>query len=249
MVYRDIYDNFKSCDGCQRSAAVPHYKTDLHLPITTLFDVFSIDFAELFPRTSSGNGFSLVAVEHLTGWPIASATKNAMANVVRRFMEMEVVNPFGPPRVVISENGCCFTAEVLASYMRDIVFISENGCCFTAEVLASYMRETGTTWKTILAYAPMSNGRAERMVGTLKKAVLKKTLFSHMEWDVALSQVVAGYRRRRLADGSSPFELIMAYRPVLCQQMQSHHYTYRLEYGCGQNGSAVTSGSPTTRYR
>ena len=191
MVYRDIYDYVKSCDGCQRSAAVPHYKTDLHVPITTLFDIFSIDFAGPFPRTSSGNRFALVAVEHLTGWTIARATKNATASDVRRFMEMEVVNLFGPPRVVISDNAGSFTAEVLASYMREI----------------------GTMWKTVLDYAPMSNGRAKRMVGTLKKAVLKTTLSSHMEWDVALSQVVAGYRRRRLADRSSPFELMYGVPP------------------------------------
>ena len=118
MVYRDIYDYVKSCDGCQRRAAVPHYKTDLHLPITTLFDVFSIDFAGHFPRTSSGNRFTRVAVEHLTGWPIARATKNATRSVVRRIMEMEVVNPFGFLRVVISDNAGFFKAEVLASYER-----------------------------------------------------------------------------------------------------------------------------------
>ena len=192
MVYLDIYDYVKSCDGCQRSAAVPHYKTDLHLPITTLFDVFSIDFAGPFPRTSYGNRVALEAVEH-PGWLVARATKNATVSVVRRFIEMKVVNPFSLPRVVISDNAGCFTAEVLASYMREI----------------------GTKWKTVLAYAPMWNGRAERMVGTLKKAVLKTTLSSHMEWDVALSQVVARYRRRRLADGSSPFELMYGVSPRL----------------------------------
>ena len=51
------------------------------------------------------------------------------------------------------------------------------------------------------------------MFDTLKKAVLKTTLSSHMEWDLALSQVVAGYRRSRLADGSSPFELMYSVPP------------------------------------
>ena len=55
MVYRDIYDNVKSSDGCQRSATVPHYKTDLRLPISNLFDYFSIDFAGSFPRLSRSN--------------------------------------------------------------------------------------------------------------------------------------------------------------------------------------------------
>lgn len=120
MVYLDIYDYVKSCDRCQQNATVPYYKTDLHLPITTSFDVFSNDFAGPFFLTSSENRFALVAMVHLTGWPVAMATENATASVIRRLMETEIVIPLGPSRVVIFDNSGYFTAEVLALYFQEI---------------------------------------------------------------------------------------------------------------------------------
>ena len=75
------------------------------------------------------------------------------------------------------------------------------------------MEEMNIDWKTVLAYAPMSNGRAERMVGTVKRGVSKTVLSSGEEWDSALWKVVYGYRQRRLSIGYSHFELLYVSSP------------------------------------
>lgn len=64
----------------------------------------------------------------------------------------------------------------------------------------------GITWKTVLAYAPVSNGRAARMAGTRKKAIPKNVLESGTESEKELSQMLNGYRGT-LAEGRYPFEL------------------------------------------
>ena len=186
IVYKDVRDYLKRCDGCQKARPIPKYKTTLRILISSLFRVFSIDFTGPSPATSSGNRFVLVAVEHLTGWPIAIPTANSTSQMVLDFVKKEIMYSFGHPWTIVADNVTCFTASAVSSFMA----------------------QHGITWRTVLAYAPISNGRAERIVGTLKTAVRKTVVETGMEWDKALIQVFYGYRRRTLSNGVSPFELM-----------------------------------------
>lgn len=103
-VYVDVAGYVKSCDGCQRSSHLPTYRTTMRLPVSLIFDVFSFDFAGPFPKTKQGISFLLVAVEHLTGWPIAIPCERSNADTVIRFVEEQIVHPFGPPRTIVSDN-------------------------------------------------------------------------------------------------------------------------------------------------
>lgn len=64
-------------------------------------------------------------------------------------MDRDIIHPFGPREVVVTDTAGCFTTVGLDLFMN----------------------EHGTTWKLVAAYAPMSNGKAELMAGTIKKAV------------------------------------------------------------------------------
>ena len=70
------------------------------------------------------------------------------------------------------------------------------------------MSRQGIAWKPVLAYAPMSTGKAERMVGTIKRSI-RKTLLGQgdatSKWESALRQILYGHRRRRLSDAFSRF--------------------------------------------
>ena len=70
----------------------------MSLPITNLFDSFSIDFAGPFSPAQDGSRFMLVSVEHLTGWPLAEATARSTAHVVIDFVSRNIIYPFGPHR-------------------------------------------------------------------------------------------------------------------------------------------------------
>ena len=132
---KNIHDYVKSYEGCQKNKPVPRYRTTLSQPLTGLFQTFSIDFAGPLPRTAKGNRFLLIAVEHLTGWPIARATAASTADVVLNFVKDEIIYSFGPPTTIVSDNAGCFTAATLANFMRS----------------------NGIDWKTVLEYSPMSN--------------------------------------------------------------------------------------------
>ena len=151
-VLKDLADYVRGCDGCQKATTLPKYKTTLHFPITSLFGTFSVDFAWPLPRSDSAKRYVLVAVEHLSGWPIAKPTATSTAEEVVKFIEEEIVYSFSSPGMIVSENATWFTAAELDNLMK----------------------KHGIERKTVLAYAPMSNGRAERMIGTLKRAARKQ---------------------------------------------------------------------------
>ena len=61
------------------------------------------------------------------------------------------------------------------------------------------MGENGIKWKTVLAYAPISNGRAEHMVGTINRSIGKMVHSRPNDWGLSISKVLDGYRHRNLA--------------------------------------------------
>lgn len=75
---------------------------------SSLFEVFSIDFAGPFRVTREGNRFLLVPVKHLIGWAIVRPTRRATTEVVLNFMESDVIRLFGAPGIVVSDNVACF---------------------------------------------------------------------------------------------------------------------------------------------
>lgn len=188
---KNIYKYVKGYDNCQRRKLIPKYHITLHLPISTLFDVISIDLAGPCPCTPSGKKFFLVAIEHLTGWPIAISTDEAAALTVIAFMRKEIIYNIFSPRFVFSDNATCFLATTLQIVMK----------------------EYETKWKAVLAYTSMSNGKAKRMVGTLKRAVACLITNGTIPSGEALYKVVYGYRRRRASSGLFSFELMSVHPP------------------------------------
>lgn len=161
-------DYVKSCNECQKESPIRKYRSTLRPPVSSLFYVLSVDFSGTFSVTSSGNCVVLGAVENLTGWPIAMNTAESTAQVILNFVKKEMLY-----------------------YCRSPYTIASNyATSFTAFAVANVMARHGITWRTFLAYFPLSNCRAERMVGILKAAVRKKVLKTGMAWDGAFTEVL-----------------------------------------------------------
>ena len=152
--------------------------------------VFSIDFAGPFAATPRGNKHWLVCVEHLTGRPIVIPTATAAALELIRLVEEQIIMPFGRPTIIVSDSGPCLIARSLEEFMKS----------------------NDIKWKTVLAYAPMSNVRAERMVGTVKRSIGKIVLTHPTDWGLAVAKVLYGYRQRNLSSGFSFFHLMYGSR-------------------------------------
>lgn len=77
--------------------------------------------------------------------------------------------------------------------------------CFTVSMLLDTMEQYILWWKRVLAYAPTSNGRAERFFGTVKKAAAKMVTSESLTWDETLLRGVYGSTRLRCSRGIFPF--------------------------------------------
>lgn len=136
----DTYAFVRSCDDCQWMKGLPHYHTNMKRPIANMLEFFLIYFAGPIVGAQDGKKkYILICVEHLTNWPIAIIADNATSMEVIRYAENQIIAPFGPPKTIVSDNAGCFTSTALKTFMQG----------------------WSIDWKTVLAYAPMSNGRVE----------------------------------------------------------------------------------------
>ena len=72
---------------------------------------------------------------------------------------------------------------IVHPYTTPRTILSDNGTPSTAGHTQIYARKKGITWKFVAAYNPQGNGKAERMVRTIKNAVAKLIYDKLGEWD------------------------------------------------------------------
>lgn len=130
--------------------------------------------------------FLVIGVDQLTGWPLAYPTSSATASEVIAFIKKHTIYSLGRPRLIISGNGPYYTASLLKKF------------------LSKYSID----WKTVMAYASMSNSRLERMIRTIKGSIGKMVHCKQFDWDIAAPRVPYGYRRQGLVFGLSPSHLV-----------------------------------------
>ncbi|XP_076892466.1 uncharacterized protein LOC143544201 [Bidens hawaiensis] len=75
--------------------------------VVDIFDVWGIDFMGLFPN-SCGYLYILVAVDYVSKWVEAIATRTNDHTVVCKFVQSNIFARFGIPRVIISDGGTHF---------------------------------------------------------------------------------------------------------------------------------------------
>lgn len=192
-VYRNVTDYLKACEGYQHDRRLPSYHTNLRASVTRLLETFSIGFAGPFSTPMTRQRFVLIDMEHMTGWTIAWATKDATLDTFIRFVEPEIIMPFGSPRRIVSDNA---TAFMVASVQ---------------ELMGRYRID----WKSVLTYAPIAIGRAERMVGIIKQVINRYMIQNGGDRAEALPRALYGYRRRNNSNPSSPFRLIYGVNPKM----------------------------------
>lgn len=114
---------------------------------------WEVDFTEV-KAAKYGYKYLLVFVDTFSGWVEAFPTKGETAKIVAKIILEEIFPRFGIPKVIGSDNGPAFVAQVSQG---------------VAKVL-------GIHWKLHCAYRPQSSGQVERMNRTLKETMTKLSL-------------------------------------------------------------------------
>ena len=82
-----------------------------------IFDVWGMDFMEPFP-SSCGFLYILLAVDYVSKWVEAKATRTNDSTVVAGFLKSNIFCRFGVPKAIISDQGTHFCNRMVEALMR-----------------------------------------------------------------------------------------------------------------------------------
>ncbi len=168
-MFEQIRRYVASCDTCQRHAPKPRTKgTYRAWAVRDRFQEWHVDIAGPLPESSSGNRYFVTCVDAATGEPVAEAIRQADAESVVRVLKDRVFLKHGPPRALLTDRGAQFMGNLWDEVARRL----------------------GTKLKFTSPFRPSTNGRCERMNGTIKNIL--KRLCGHLQrdWDLHLQEAV-----------------------------------------------------------
>lgn len=191
--YEDIKNYVSSCEECQLFAYLPEKVPEIgQIPVLRLFERFAIDYVGPFPESKLKNKYIIMAVEYYTGWPVARAVRSADSDTTVKFLYEDVFTVFGPPMKLLSDNGLHFTSKEVEEFVKFV----------------------NVRHQFAAPYKPSTNGKVEKLNGTIVRGIKKMVINNPKGWDDLLPSMLYAYRTKiHKVLGISPYEALYGVSP------------------------------------
>lgn len=193
---RQLIEGCLSCARRKPEDYRQHLIPEAHtsLPKPGLFHTWAIDAYGPLLRTSSGNSYVLVMIDHFSKWPEIVPVANVTAETVAAVIAHRLICQYGCPAAILTDNAKAFDSKL----MHELAF------------------RWGIHRLRITPYNPQANGVVEAFMKTLGNSLACLVMEKGGDWDSYCSAVTFAYRTSpHPATGQSPYYVVYGMDPVL----------------------------------
>ena len=196
---RDVLKLITRCAVCQVNKGRMERVPPTHMPVAKYpCQILGMDLTgPLPPSADSGATYLLTIIDHHTGWAEAKPLPSKEAKHVLRYLVQEYIPRYGPPEILIVDNGCEFKNNTVVPYLEEL----------------------GTEVRHTTPYKPSTAGKIERFHRTLKDILRKMVNAQGTRWEECLGPALYAHRvSHSVVTGYTPYMLQYGRHPITPKQ-------------------------------